>query len=244
MLANTHKRAIVQQLQSRINAMQGLGKSPAAAASKDFAPFDAAFPEHVFPRGVVHEFISHEPAEAASTHGFIAALSGKLLSQGGLCLWITGAREVFAGGLSAFGLPPDRIVFAGARQPKELLWIVEEALKCDALAVVIAQINTLGFTESRRLQLAVERSGVTGFIHRFRPFSANALACTTRWHIAPLPSHTDDGLPGVGHSRWRVELAKVKNGRPFTWQICWVAGSFIETPDLADSQVLPQSHAG
>ena len=234
------KKALIKQLQSQINAMQGLGKL-SGESTDGFAPFADAFPERTFPKGVVHEFISHEPAHAASTHGFIAALAGKLLKEGGLCLWIVPDQSIFATGLPVFGLPPDRIVFIRAPKPKDALWIIEEALKCEALTAVIAQIKELGFTESRRLQLAVERSGVTGFVHRFQPFSENAVACTTRWRIVPLPSQSG-GLPGVGHSCWEVQLLKVKNGRPRVWQVGWEAGCFVAVPNHA-TIVLPQRHA-
>jgi len=85
----------------------------------------------------------------------------------------------------------------------------------------------LGFTESRRLQLAVEKSGVTGFIHRQSPKTQNSVACTTRWKISPAQSYTQDDLPGVGHPVWNVELVKVRNGRPDSWQVGWFGNRFM-----------------
>ena len=41
------------------------------------------------------------------------------------------------------------------------MWAIEEALKCDGLAAVIGEMKELSFTNSRRLQLAVEKSHVT-----------------------------------------------------------------------------------
>ena len=38
-----------------------------------------------------------------------------------------------------------------------MLWVIEEALKCEGLAAVIGEIKELSFTQSRRLQLAVEK---------------------------------------------------------------------------------------
>ncbi len=243
MSADAQKKAIAKQLQSRINAIQGLGKRLEESVQTGFSPFAEAFPDAIFPQGVVHEFISYERADAASTNGFITALAGKFLKEGGLCIWVSTEKNVFPLGLSLFGLPPDRIVFVCPRNAREALWIIEEALKCESLTAVIAQIRELGFTESRRLQLAVERSGVTGFIHRFQPFSENAVACTTRWRITPLPSQTEQGLPGIGHAHWQVELLKVKNGKPYSWQISWLKGQFVQSPS-AQLYALPPRHAG
>jgi protein ImuA len=225
------KQEIAKQLQAKINAMQGLGKLSSETAGNRFAPFDAAFPGNVFPTGAIHEFISYEPANAASTNGFISAVTGKLMKDGGLCLWIGNGRKLFPSGLKYFGLEPDRIVFINVLRVKDALWVIEEALKCEALTAVIGEVKELSFTDSRRLQLAVEHSGVTGFIHRYCPRVENAVACTTRWKINSIPSITEDNLPGVGHSSWDIQLIKVRNGRPHSWQVNWQCKSFAPLAD-------------
>lgn len=221
------KIAIAKQLQAKINALQGMGKISEEPVNTGISTFSGAFPEGIFPTGAIHEFISYEAANAASTNGFISAVTGKLMKEGGLCLWIVGEKRIYPPGLKHFGLEPDRIVFIDAPHPKEALWIIEEALKCEALTAVIGEVKELGFTDSRRLQLAVERSGVTCFIHRYCPRSENAVACTTRWKISSLPSLTDDGLPGVGYSSWDIQLLKVRNGKPHAWQVSWSEKNFM-----------------
>jgi len=224
-------------LQAKINAMQGFGKPSGEPEPKGLAPFNAAFPDGAFPIGKVHEFISYEPADAASTSGFITALTGKFIKDGGLCLWISNERKIFPPGLKHFGLEPDRVVFINTTKKQDLLWIIEEALKCDALTAVVGELKELGFTESRRLQLAVENSGVNGFIHRYQPRAENAVACTTRWKITSIPSTLADDLPGVGHSCWDVQLLKVKNGKPDSWQIHWDKGQFIPMTDKLSNPI-------
>jgi len=222
------KQELAKQLQAKINAMQGLGKLSEASTASDLYPFTTAFPGHIFPTSAIHEFVSYEPADAASTSGFITALTGKFMKAGGLCLWIGNGRKVFPTALKHFGLQPDQIIFINAPKLKDVLWIIEEALKCEALTAVVGEICELGFTESRRFQLAAERSGIIGFVHRYRPKMENATACTTRWKITPLPATIEEGLPGVGHSLWNVELVKVKNGRPASWQVSFVDDHFHE----------------
>ncbi|MFP5439082.1 MAG: ImuA family protein [Bacteroidia bacterium] len=225
------KIAIAKQLQATINAMQGLGKLSSEPVPAGLYPFATAFPGNVFPTGAIHEFISYEPADAASTTGFITALTGKLMKEGGLCLWVGKNRNVFPGGLKHFGLAPDRLVFIHAPYSKDALWIIEEALKCEALTAVISELRELSFTDSRRLQLAMEKSGVTGLIHRHCPGRENAVACTTRWKVSALPSTARDTLPGVGYPAWNVQLLKVRNGKPDSWQVCWSDESFVPLDD-------------
>ena len=238
------KRALAKELQAKINAIQGLGKLSGEPAIAQLSPFNSAFPSGSFPIGVIHEFVSYEPAHAASTNGFITAIAAKIIKEGGLCLWVGSKKDIFPLGVKHFGLEPDRIVFIHTQKHKDKLWIIEEALKCDALSIVISEMTALSFTESRRFQLAVERSGVTGFIHRFAPVVENAVACTTRWKIIPIPSHAIDGLPGIGSIAWDVQLLKVKNGRPNSWQVSWMNQRFIPISKQNISIPLYERHTG
>ncbi len=243
MQIQAQKREIAKQLQSKINAMQGLGKPVLGLEKSKLLPFNRAFPDQVFPIGAIHEFTSHAPTDAASTTAFIASLTGKILKDGGLCFWVGADKKIFPSALKHFGLQPDRIVFINAK-PKDALWIIEEAMKCEALSAVIGEVKELNFTESRRLQLAVERSGVTGFIHRINPRGKNAIACTARWQIIPLPSVADDDLPGIGYSCWDVQLLKAKNGRPAAWQVRWSNNSFEQITEKRHIIPLIERHAG
>ena len=240
---DSKKRALAKQLQAKINAMQGLGKLSDQPSDAGLLPFSNAFPNHIFPKNAIHEFVSYASTDAASTNAFIAALTGKFLKEGDLCLWIANQTKIFPAGLKHFGLDPDRIIFIDSAKPKETLWIIEEALKCEALKAVVGEIKELSFTESRRLQLAVEHSNVTGFIHRHQPYTKQALACTARWQITPLPSQTLDRLPGIGHSHWQVELLKIKNGMPHGWNVSWTGGYFIPT-ETHQTHSQPERHAG
>jgi protein ImuA len=218
---------IIQQLQKEILSLQGLRKATGdCRLETGLLSLEAAFPEQTFPTGVVHEFISYTNEEAAATSAFIAGLSGRLMQKTGTCLWIGTKRIVFPPALKGFGIEPERIIFIDLAHHKEALWAVEEALKCKTLSAVIGELPGLSFTESRRLQLAVEHSHVTGFIHRHRPQTENTVACVTRWKISPLASEAEEGMPGLAAPRWSVELIKVRNGRPGSWQIEWRDGSF------------------
>ncbi len=103
---------------------------------------------------------------------------------------------------------------------------MEEALKCDGLAAVVGEINEINFASSRRLQLAVEQSRVTGFILHPKVQNITTTACVSRWRITSLASLLEDDLPGVGFPRWNVELLKIRNGSIGAWQIEWRQGRF------------------
>ena len=221
------KRNIISQLQKNIEVWEGFRPSAVdAVSSLGLGPVEAVFPNGIFPRGAVHEFLTGAPEHTAASSGFIAGLLAPLMQNGGACLWTGMARTVFPLSIKAFGIEPDRIIFIDVQKEKDVLWVMEEALKCCGLAAVIAEVRDISFMQSRRLQLAVEQSKITGFVIRKDAYKLDATACVARWKVTSLPAGTDDGLPGVGFPRWNVELLKVRNGNPGAWTVEWLAGRF------------------
>lgn len=231
-MTNT-KANIIARLQKEILPLQGY--KPIAAGIRfdvGLGPIKLAFPNHSFPLGAVHEFFCSGSEDASASSGFIAGIASSLMSNGGASLWISSSQFIFPPALKAFGIEPDKIIFVNVANEKERLWAMEEALKCNGLSTVVAEMPEVSFKESRRLQLAVEQSRVTGFIIRRNPKNL-ATACVTRWRIKPLPSYLEDGLPGVGFPKWDVELLKVRNGKTGNWQLEWVDGRFRHVYKLA-----------
>jgi protein ImuA len=219
---NTAKSDIIRRLRMDILPLEGFKMSIAGETPDPrLGPINRAFPPGGFPLGAIHEFISSGPESAAATGGFISALISPLMKKGGAGIWIGSAGKIFPPALQQFGIDPDRIIFIDLQKEKDLLWTVEEALKCHGLAAVVAELPTLSFTVSRRFQLAVEQSQVTGFIQRPQTQILNTNASVSRWKISPLPTETYDALPGLGYPRWNVELLKIRNGKPGTWQMEW-----------------------
>ncbi|MEZ2441727.1 ImuA family protein [Chitinophaga sp. RCC_12] len=220
------KAAIIAGLQRDILLLQGFKQASNTSVDMGLGRVTAAFPNATFPTGAIHEFMSAAAEHTAAATGFIGGLLNALMQGGGACIWISTCRTLFPPALKTFGIEPERIIFVDLKREKDVLWAMEEALKCEGLAAVIGEVRDIGFTASRRLQLAVEQSRVTGFIIRRESTAVNTTACVSRWRITPLASEPEDGLPGVGYPRWNVELLKIRNGKPGTWQIEWSAGRF------------------
>jgi protein ImuA len=225
------KYEAIRQLKEKILEMEGFSTpSQLSSSSLSLGPIDAAFPNSCFPLGTIHEFISSYPSDAASTNGFISGLLSSLMCKDGFCLWISNRRTIFPPGMKAFGIEPHRIIFIDLKKEKDVLWAMELGLKCSTLSAVVGELQEISFTESQRLQLAVEQSKVTGLIHRHSPKSLHALACTTRWKITSLASSLPDGMPGVGFPTWKVSLLKVRNGKPGEWKMEWRNGQLRPMP--------------
>lgn len=227
------KRDLVYKLQQDILRWQGYKPVTASSAERiGLGIIEDAFPGGVFPKKAIHEFITVFSEHAAACDGFIAGLLAVLMEGGAACLWVSTSRRLFPASLKAFNVEPERIIFMDVKTEKDVLWIMEEALKCEGLAAVVAELNHLDFTASRRLQLAVEESGVTGFILRKDASKAVSAIAAARWLISPVPSNAEDGLPGLGFPRWQVDLQKVRNGNPGSWVLEWAGDTFAEVAPL------------
>lgn len=234
------KQEVIRKLRKEILLLQGFKPESAGSAQfRGLGPVEAAFPNAVFPTGAIHEFLSTEPEHAAACGGFIGGLL-KVLMLRGPCLWVSRSRKLFPASLKTFGIEPERVIFIDLEGEKDVLWVMEEALKCQGLAAVIGEVREMSFMESRRLQLAVERSKVTGFVLRTDANKINTTACVARWQIVPIASEPEEGMPGLGSPRWDVTLLRVKNGNPGSWKIEWSAGGFRLIDDSIKTSALPE----
>ena len=237
-LMNT-KSNIITQFKNEIFSLQRF-KTPLHSAVLDVGlqPIKNAFPGAEFPLGSIHEFLCETIEDVAATNGFIAGITSAFMRNGGVAIWISPTRTIFPPALKSFGISPEKVIFIDLQNEKEILWVIEEALKCDGLSAVIGETRHLSLITSRRLQLAVEKSLVTGFIIRTNRNNINATACTARWRVKHLKTVSENHLPGVGFPRFNIELLKVRNGKPGAWQLEWAAGKFTHISNVA--VVIPQ----
>jgi protein ImuA len=231
------KADIIAQLRRDLLPLQGI-RPALHIPHLDLAlgPLKYAFPNASFPIGVVHEFCYNQIEHATASCGFIATLLAALMKLGGVSLWISPSRILFPPALKCFGIEVDKIIFLDVQKEKEVLWAMEEALKCDGLTSVVAETGRVNLTASRRLQLAAEQSKVTGFILHRSLNSFSITASVTRWKITSLPSVLANDMPGVGCPRWNVELLKVRNGKPGSWEIEWIGDRFRHISNMESIQ--------
>ena len=234
------KTDIIARLQKDILLLQGF--KPAAGGHTDagLKSINYVFPNNTFPLAAVHEFFTNHPEDIAASCGFISGITASLMKTGAPCVWVSSSKNIFPPALKAFGIEPAKIIFIQSKKPKEILWTVEEALKCASISTVVGEISEISFTESRRLQLAVEKTKVAGFLIRHRPKNLST-ACVTRWRVTPIQSlrkpalvstqfieglNDEIEMPGLGCPGWNVELLKVRNGKTGSWQMEWREGKF------------------
>jgi protein ImuA len=209
--------------------------------------------------GCLHEVAPTDAQHLGAMAGFTLALAVRAGRRH--TLWIqpefarTEAGFLYGPGLSALGLPMERLLLLRVARPADALWAMEEGLKSGVLSAVVAELTDAGdaadLTATRRLALAARDGGGLGFLLRHR-ISPQASAAGTRWHVAAAPSEADDGFGGLGRTAFTLSLAKNRRGPLGRWTIQWdhherifstlslaVAEAAVDRPDRA-----PLVHAG
>ncbi len=249
--AETSRQARLADLRRYLAKAEGFGQE-AAVLPFGLPEIDEALPWRGLPLAALHEIENAGGADedgAAVTFltGILARLA-RLASYGGRpVLWCLQCPDLHAPGLALAGLDARRLVLLRAPSEREILWAMEEGLRSHALAAVVGEVEALSTPASRRLQLAAESAGVTGFVLHRRASHAPASAAVTRWGIAALPSAPVAGEPGIGQPRWRVELLRCRGGMPAAWDMeacddpsAWTARHVAVSAALADRPTLQQ----
>ncbi len=242
--------AALAALRARVRALE-LGSSGGEIEAVPLAlpEIDAALPWGGLPRGALHEIVGVGPGVSGpgitnqgAPEGFAAALLARLIEGRGPALWCLARGDLFGPGLGAFGLAPDRLIVARARNPHDVPWAMEEGLRSGIPGAVLGEPRRLGLAAGRRLQLAARAGGVACLV--LRPRGIEHSAAVTRWRVVAAPSKLEDGLPGLlglGAPRWRVGLVRCRGGTLGEWLMEWndETGDFAVVPLLGERAACP-----
>lgn len=252
------KAGLLAELRERVRRLEGLGGADGRAVVPVGLPsLDACLPGGGLPLGALHEVVGPDAAlDAGCATAFAAVLLARLAAGRGPVLWVGRSRDLYAPGLAAFGLLPQDLVLVQARPGREgdadILWALEEALRCPQVGAVLGEVAELDLTASRRLHLAAEAGGVPGLLLRLGPRRLEASAVATRWSVTALPSDAarlaaDRAGSGFAVAAWRAELQRCRGGRPGTWDLLWrgpagtAAGGGLDGHPVRDDGPPPRS---
>ena len=236
--------AELDQLRARIRRLEQGRRAETKTLSIGLPELDEALPEGGLPLGAVHELVAADVLDGA-VYGLAAHWLGlaQRREAGKWVLWCGRTEHLYAPGLRLAGLDPMRLVTVRAPRDEDALWVLEEALRCRDLAGAVAEIDSLGLAQSRRLQLAAETGGI-GFLLRAPGVAEDlgASAAVTRWRIAALPSAAGPAPGVLSAPRWRLELMRCRGGRPASWIVegeDGAPGGFTLAAAIRDGSPLP-----
>jgi protein ImuA len=210
---------MIEELRQRLRGLEkpsGLEDGPAAL------PLGAAVVDRVLGgglmRGALHEIAAIGEAHVAAATGFVAGVAA-LTSR--CTIWIAEDMAALESGapygigLDGFGVAPERLATVTVAQRRDLLWAMEEALRCRAVACVIGEMRhgALDAVAVRRLSLAAAETGALALILRAKP-GDDASTAATRWIVSAAAANGE-------HPRMLAQLLRNRRGPRGQWILEW-----------------------
>jgi protein ImuA len=173
--------------------------------------------------GALHEIATAGEAHLAAATGFALGLAAR---QQAPVVWavedmaLSESGAPHGPGLDAFGLASERLLTISAAHRRDLLWAMEEALRCRAVGAVIGELRQgeIDMVAMRRLSLAAGETGALALLLRSMP-PRDASTAVTRWIVGATPSSTAGHGPGP--SRFVAHLTRNRRGSPGSWILEW-----------------------
>ncbi|MCP4173477.1 MAG: hypothetical protein GY758_22200 [Fuerstiella sp.] len=250
--------AALQMLRRQL--VQSQSHSPRrTVVSTGLPSVDALLPHAGLPSGSLLEWVSDGPGHRASSIAFRCATG--FLQRSGAFAVVDGRGCFNAAAVRNIGIPLSRLLLVrpqgssgrdyscggGSGTPQlrqrhrtETLWALEQLGRSSGVQVVVAWIDRLSSTAQRRLQLAVETSGVTVFLIRPAAALRQTSWADLRFHVQSAretQSAVSGGNAACDRSRIAVRLIRSKNAvrhNGCAWLECHhETGNVLEVSELA-----------
>ncbi len=207
---------MIAQLRQTLQALQrpaGIYSNPGSVALGVEA-IDAALSGGL-PRGALHEISAAGEAHLATAAGFALAVASRGTRKS--TVWIAEDMALaesgapYGPGLESFGLAPERLLTVAAARTRDLLWAMEEALRCRAVSAVIGELrhSDIDMVAVRRLSLAASESGALALLLRAAPPNDTSTAAT-RWIVGAAPD-----------ASFTARLTRNRRGPLGAWTLQW-----------------------
>ncbi|MCV3272827.1 ImuA family protein [Roseobacter sinensis] len=164
-------------------------------------------------------------SQTVTDAGAIGFVLSRLPKTSAPILWVQdrlSCKEAGQPYLPGLGVHPP-VIWVNVGRPADVLWSMEEGLRCTALSAVIGEVwgapPALDFTATKRLALRAEAAGVACWLIR-RAAAPGLSAARERWRVASLPSAAHPHDPQApGAPCWQAELFKSRSRKPGSWAV-------------------------
>jgi protein ImuA len=182
-------------------------------------------------RATIHEIMPRSVQDLGAAAGFAFGVAARAQETSAHTLYIqhdfTSAEtgRPYLPGLRLSGFDTSSLIYLHVPQAEDVLWAMNEALKCRAFSSVIAEFpahtRVLDLTSTRRLALAAQEGLGLGLILRHAA-TIEPNAATTRWLVSSAPSRGSEH-GGMGAPNFHLDLVKNRFGTSGQWQVEWHA---------------------
>jgi len=221
---------MIEELRQRLRALE---RPPGLEDGAAAVPLGMAEVDRVLGGGLacgaLHEVSAIGEAHLPAATGFVVGLTSAASEPGmtGI-VWLAedmGLAEsgaLYGPGLEGCGIHPEKLLTVAVAHRRDLLWAMEEALRCRSVRVVVGEMRAgaLDGVAVRRLSLAAAESGAVAILLRAAP-PEDASTATTRWLVGAAPA-AEGGEERPPH--FTAHLTRNRHGPLGSWILTWSDG--------------------
>jgi hypothetical protein len=159
------RHALLETLRRKIRHLETAGRPDSDRVISTTCPeLDALLPGGGLASGAIHEWLAAAPGCGAEVLSLLAARSA--CAEGGALVVIDPHRQFYPPAAAAWGIALENTIVVRAGSGNLLLWAIDQALRCTAVAAVWGRLEWISERWQRRFQLSAEAGGATGFLVR------------------------------------------------------------------------------
>ncbi len=197
--------SLVNHLRQELARWQSPRNPPDEALVSTGCPaWDALLPGGGFRRGTLVEWLADGDGTGRQTLALHVARQA--CQDGGVVIVLDPERNLFPPAVFHGGIPREAFIVVQPGNPVEHIWALEQSLRCQAVAVVLAGLEKLDPVVFRRLQIAVEQGGSLGLLFRPEWVRHEPTWAEVRFWVEPQPGDLSH------RRRVKIEVLRLRGG--------------------------------
>lgn len=165
------RQELLQKLRKHLRGMSGEAPRQVAEESEDpqplagpQGPLEALLPSGKKERGMLMEWLTEN--EGSGTLSLALLLAAEKLEAARVLVVVDAVQEFYPPVVASLGISLSQLIVLRPRSHPDLLWGLEQSLRCPGVSAVVCRLGKVDPRAYRRLQLAVESGGGLGMLVR------------------------------------------------------------------------------
>lgn len=186
-IAGPSPEGLIEALRQQIARLEGARRPrDEAPTSSGCRALDRLLPDRGFRPGSLVEWLVG--GEGAGAETLALGVAAQACAEGGALVVLDRRREFYPPAATRLGIALEQMIVVVAPGEADGAWALNQALRCPAVAAVLAWPERLDGRTFRRLQLAAEQGGGLGLLVRPEHARAEPSWADVRLLVEPLPS--------------------------------------------------------
>ncbi|QDT11269.1 hypothetical protein K239x_32630 [Planctomycetes bacterium K23_9] len=202
----TDTASILKRLRHQVGCVSTVPHDDRQTRSAGCQAIDDLLPSGGLRVDALTEWVAASTSSSAGVLSLIAA-ANQLRQSASPLVVIDTQGDFYPPAAIALGIPADQIVLVQTQRHADVVWAIDQALRCDAVGAVWANVGSwLDDRDARRFQLAAEQGKTPGLLVRPAAVRGRPSFADVRFHVAQVSSATIESDKPIAPSSLTARL--------------------------------------